>query len=327
MLTAIVQPYYVFSFREEIAIPIDSRSRLYDLLQKTQAARCLGCGTPTCSYPHMLDTPEGGGCPLGNRIPSWSALVVEGQWKLAVERLLDTNNFPEFTGRICPAPCEAACILAPTDGSVAIKSIELAIIEKGFQEGWVTPMLPKFRTGQRVAIVGSGPSGLAAAQSLNRVGYQVTVFERSDRIGGLLIYGIANMKLDKKKVVQRRVDLLAAEGIIFKTNVCVGQLVKLQSLLKEYDAVLLAVGTQRQVDLLIPGRQLEGVIQGLEFLVKSQKSLLDSDLTVGSIIGHFPNEALLSGRGDDDDDLQRTSSTVYLLNCRMIISLMRSADV
>lgn len=201
---------------------------------------------------------------------------------MALERLLDTNNFPEFTGRVCPAPCEDACFLTLKDQSVAIKSIELMIIEKGFQESWIQPAPPKFRSGMSVAIIGSGPSGLSAAQMLNRAGHCVSIYEKSDRIGGLLMYGIPNMKLDKK-VVQRRVDLLRAEGIQFKPKICVGENIKLTEMLDEYHAVLMAVGTQQQTELEIPGRHLEGVVQGLEFLKRSQKSLLDSDLSVSLI--------------------------------------------
>lgn len=260
---------------EEISLPVNTGSRLYSSLLKTQASRCMGCGTPSCSYPNA----EGGGCPLGNRIPTWNSLVVEGQWRLALERLLDTNNFPEFTGRVCPSPCEDSCVLTLRDSSVAVKSIELAIVERGFQEGWIQPNPPKFRTTFTVTIVGSGPSGLAAAQQLNRAGHSVTVYEKSDRIGGLLMYGIPNMKVDKK-VVQRRIDLLTAEGIRFRPNTNIGKDVMLNTLLTDFDAVLLAVGTQRQAELKLPGRELQGIVQGLDFLVKSQKSLLDSDLAV-----------------------------------------------
>lgn len=212
---------------------------------RVQAARCMECGVPFCqSNTH--------GCPLGNVIPKWNLLVFQNHWRQALSTLLQTNNFPEFTGRVCPAPCEAACVLGISEPSVTIKNIECSIIDHAFENGWIQPQIPTVRTGKRVAVVGSGPAGLACAQQLNKAGHSVTVFERNDRIGGLLQYGIPTMKLNKQ-VVQRRVDLLAAEGIVFKTNVNVGKDISAKELSEEYDAVVLCTGATWPRDLPLPG--------------------------------------------------------------------------
>ncbi|CEM18299.1 unnamed protein product [Vitrella brassicaformis CCMP3155] len=288
---------------EEITVPTNSRSRLYDQLLRTQAARCMDCGTPTCHYPN----PQGGGCPLGNRIPTWNALTYEGNWKQALERLLDTNNFPEFTGRICPAPCEESCVLGINEKSVAIKSIEVAIIDYAFSKGWIKPRPPKVRTYKQVAIIGSGPAGLAAAQQLNRAGHSVTVFERSDRVGGLLMYGIPNMKLDKTKIVQRRVDLLQAEGITFHTSVEIGKDKTLEELREEFDAVLLATGATASREFKINGWELEGIHQAMDFLHMSQKSLLDSDMQDSDYIDAQDKHVIVIGGGDTAVDCLGTA--------------------
>jgi len=221
----------------------------------TQGARCMDCGVPFCQ--------SGDGCPIYNLIPEWNDLVYRGQWREALDRLHKTNNFPEFTGRVCPAPCEGACVLGITDPPVTIKNIEMAIIDRGFAEGWVVANPPKSRTGKRVAIIGSGPSGLAAADQLNKAGHKVRVFERADRIGGLLMYGIPNMKLDKNDVVMRRVRLLEQEGIEFSPGTPVGDgangTLDARELLADYDAVLLATGATLPRDLPIPGRPLKGI--------------------------------------------------------------------
>ena len=211
---------------------------------KQQASRCMDCGIPFCQSKD--------GCPLGNIIPKWNDLVYQGNWKEALYQLLQTNNFPEFTGRVCPAPCEGSCVLGINAKPVTIKNIECAIIDHAFEQGWMQPELPKKRTGRRVAIIGSGPSGLAAAHQLNRVGHLVTVFERNNAIGGLLRYGIPSMKLSKE-VVQRRVDLMAREGVLFRTNIEVGKDLDAQQLFKEYDAILMTTGATWPRDLNIPG--------------------------------------------------------------------------
>ncbi|XP_044268260.1 glutamate synthase 1 [NADH], chloroplastic isoform X2 [Tribolium madens] len=233
---------------------------------RVQAARCMDCGVPFCqSNSH--------GCPLGNIIPKWNFLIFQNQWRQALNHLLQTNNFPEFTGRVCPAPCEGACVLGISEPSVTIKNIECAIIDHAFENGWITPQPPQFRTGKKVAVVGSGPSGLACAHQLNKGGHSVTVFERNDRIGGLLQYGIPTMKLSKN-VVQRRVDLLTAEGITFKTNINVGKDISAKELSEDYDAVVLCTGATWPRDLPLPGRQLGGIHFAMEFLESWQKKQL-----------------------------------------------------
>ncbi len=236
----------------------------------TQGARCMDCGVPFCQADD--------GCPIDNLIPEWNDLVYQGRWREALRRLERTNNFPEFTGRVCPAPCEGACVLGITDPAVTIKNIENAIVDRGFEEGWIVPGPPTSRTGKSVAIVGSGPAGLAAASQLNSVGHSVTVFEREDRIGGLLMYGIPNMKLDKRQVVDRRVDLMRAEGVEFVTGAHVGRNVDIADLRREHDAILLACGATRPRDLPIPGRALSGIHFAMDFLTEHTRALLDAEL-------------------------------------------------
>ncbi len=245
---------------------------------QTQGARCMDCGTPFC-HTGQLISGMAAGCPVNNLIPEWNDLVYKKQWREALERLHHTNNFPEFTGRVCPAPCEGSCVLGVIEPPVTIKSIENAIADKGWDEGWITPTPPAHRTGKKVAVIGSGPAGLACAAQLNSAGHLVTVFERSDRIGGLLMYGIPNMKLDKQAVVQRRVDLMAKEGIVFQTNTEVGVNYPAEKLLKEFDAVVLCTGATKPRDLPIPGRELKGVHFAMEFLHKNTKFLLDKGIT------------------------------------------------
>lgn len=225
-----------------------------------QSERCMDCGVPTCM----------GGCPIGNRIPEWNDLVYRGQWHTALRRLHATNNFPEFTGYTCPAPCEPACTLSINDEAVVIKDIERAIVDKGWEEGWIVPQPPLVRTGKRVAVVGSGPAGLAAAQQLNRAGHAVTVFERDDAVGGLMTYGIPDFKFEKYQV-QRRVAQLEAEGIDFRTRVEVGTDVTLETLRHDYDAVCLAIGAAAHRDLSLPGRQLDGVHYGMDYLTAENR--------------------------------------------------------
>ncbi len=267
-------------------------------LLREQGARCMDCGVPFCQ--------SATGCPIDNLIPEWNDMVYQGRWKEAVERLHKTNNFPEFTGRACPAPCEGACVLGITDPPVSIKNIENAIIDRAFAEGWVRANPPAKRTGKRVAIVGSGPAGLAAADQLNKVGHSVTVYERADRIGGLLMYGIPNMKLDKG-VVQRRLDLLAAEGVAFVTGADVGRNVDPKQLLAENDAILLSTGATKPRDLPIPGRQLKGVHFAMEFLGKNTKSLLDSAHSDKAFISARGKKVVVIGGGDTGTDCIGTS--------------------
>ena len=274
-------------------------TRLNEDELKYQTARCMDCGVPFCQ--------SDSGCPISNIIPKWNELVFQNQWKDALNRLLMTNNFPEFTGRVCPAPCEGACVLGINEDPVGIKSIECAIIDRGFEQGWMVPNPPDHRSGKKVAIVGSGPAGLASADQLNKAGHQVTVYERSDRVGGLLVYGIPNMKLSKS-VVQRRVDFMAKEGITFVTSCHVGDGdVTLDSLRKENDAVVIATGATVARDLPIPNRNLEGIHFAMEFLHKNTKSLLDSELEDGAYISAKGKNVVVIGGGDTGNDCIGTS--------------------
>jgi NAD(P)H-dependent glutamate synthase small subunit len=291
----------------------DAEARLLDFREiytahdvdrlQTQGARCMDCGVPFCQSTE--------GCPIHNLIPEWNDLVYRGQWRDALDRLHKTNNFPEFTGRVCPAPCEGACVLGITDPAVTIKNIEMAIIDRGFEEGWVQPSPPAKRTGKRVAIVGSGPAGLSAADQLNKAGHMVTVYERADRIGGLLMYGIPNMKLDKAGVVDRRIDLLREEGVTFVTNAHIGDgsngTQSARPLYDENDAVLLATGATVPRDLPIPGRELNGVHFAMEFLTANTKSLLDSNLENGCYISAKDKHVIVIGGGDTGTDCIGTS--------------------
>lgn len=269
----------------------------------TQGARCMDCGVPFCQSED--------GCPIHNLIPEWNDLVYQGQWREALDRLHKTNNFPEFTGRVCPAPCEGSCVLGITDPAVTIKNIEMAIIDRGFAEGWVKPQPPETRTGKKIAIVGSGPAGLAAADQLNKAGHNVTVYERADRVGGLLMYGIPNMKLAKQEVVQRRVDLLADAGVSFVTNTAVGDGTSdsrsVAELNAENDAVLLSTGATVPRDLPIPGREFKGVHYAMEFLTANTKSLLDSNLKDGHYINAKGKNVVVIGGGDTGTDCIGTS--------------------
>jgi len=269
---------------------------------KTQGARCMDCGVPFCQSDN--------GCPVDNLIPEWNHLVYTDKWKTALNRLHKTNNFPEFTGRVCPVPCQGACVLGLTNPAVTIKNIENAIIDRGFDENWVEAKPPEKRTGKKVAVIGSGPAGLAAAAQVNKVGHDVTVYERADRIGGLLMYGIPNMKLGKD-IVDRRVDLLKAEGINFVTNADVGgegkNAVDVKTLQSENDALLFATGATKPRDLEVPGRELNGVHFAMEFLTANTKSLLDSDLSDGNFINAKDKNVIVIGGGDTGTDCIGTS--------------------
>ena len=277
----------------------------------TQASRCMDCGVPFCQSPDLNPVSARSGCPIHNLIPEWNDLVYSGQWRDALDRLHETNNFPEFTGRVCPAPCEGSCVLGITDPAVTIKNIEMAIIDHGFAKGWVIPIVPPTRTGKKVAIIGSGPAGLAAAAQLNKIGHRVTVYERADRIGGLLMYGIPNMKLDKNEVVERRVDILRQEGIEFVVNADMGDgedgTLSVTETLAEVDALLLATGATVPRDLPIPGRKLDGVHFAMDFLTKNTKSLLDSNLEDGNYISAKDKDVIVIGGGDTGTDCLGTS--------------------
>jgi len=305
-----------FQRLEEGYLPVQDRLKNYkefvigldDAQAKTQAARCMDCGTPFCNN----------GCPVNNIIPDFNELVFQQDWKQALEVLHSTNNFPEFTGRICPAPCEAACTLNVNDDPVGIKSIEHAIIDRGWQEQWVVPEISKEKTGKRVAIVGSGPAGMAAAQQLARVGHAVTVFEKNDRVGGLLRYGIPDFKMEKFHI-DRRVAQMEAEGVVFKTSVLVSELPKdlkvtnwaretisPQALMQDFDAVILTGGAEQPRDLPVPGRELNGIHYAMEFLPQQNK--LNAGDTITKQIRADGKHVIVIGGGDTGSDCVGTSN-------------------
>jgi glutamate synthase (NADPH/NADH) small chain len=273
---------------------------------RRQGARCMDCGVPFC-HTGIMVAGVTSGCPINNLIPEWNDAVYRGKWREALDLLHKTNNFPEFTGRVCPAPCEGSCVLGINEPPVTIKNIENAIIERGFAEGWVVPNPPARRTGKKVAVVGSGPAGLACADQLNTVGHQVTVYERADRLGGLLMYGIPNMKLEKIDVVERRVNILRQEGIEFVTNAEVGSNVPVATLQQEFDAIVLCGGATKPRDLSIEGRELQGVHFAMEFLQANTKSLLDSQLQDQRYISAKGQKVVVIGGGDTGTDCVATS--------------------
>ncbi len=270
---------------------------------RTQAARCMDCGTPFCHTGITINR-MASGCPINNLIPEWNDLIYRGLWREALERLHKTNNFPEFTGRVCPAPCEGSCVLGIHNPPVTIKNIEYSIIEKGWEEGWVKPEPPQKRTGKKVAVVGSGPAGLCAAAQLNKAGHWVTVFERADRPGGLLMYGIPNMKLDKKEIVLRRIELLEQEGVKFICNTEIGKDLPAEQLLKEYDSVILCTGATKPRDLPIEGRSLKGIHFAMEFLTENTQALLNQRDPRISAQG---KDVVIIGGGDTGTDCVGTS--------------------
>ncbi len=263
---------------------------------KAQGARCMNCAVPFCHT----------GCPLGNIIPDWNDLVYKGRWKEALSSLHSTNNFPEFTGRICPAPCEVSCVLAINEDPVTIEYIEKAIADRGFQEGWIKPEPPKDRTGQRVAVVGSGPAGLAAAQQLNRAGHRVTVFERANYIGGLLSLGIPDFKLDKA-IVQRRVDLMAEEGIEFKTGAHVGVNLPVDEIRQNFDAICLAGGSTQARELDVPGRDLKGIHLAMDYLPQQNKIIAGEQIDPAERITAEGKRVVILGGGDTGADCLGTA--------------------
>ncbi|MBX9608793.1 MAG: glutamate synthase subunit beta [Gammaproteobacteria bacterium] len=262
----------------------------------TQAARCMDCGIPFCHQ----------GCPLGNLIPDWNDLVYRDRWQDAIERLHATNNFPEFTGTLCPAPCEGSCVLGVNDDPVTIKAVELAIIDRAFEEGWVQPQPPSTETGKRVAVVGSGPAGLAAAQQLRRAGHQVTVYERADRIGGLLRYGIPEFKMEKR-VLDRRLDQMRAEGVVFHAGINVGVDLEIAELRSQFDAVVLTGGATVARDLPVPGRELGGIHQAMEFLTLQNRRCEGDDIPDSEFISAEGKHVVIIGGGDTGADCLGTS--------------------
>jgi glutamate synthase (NADPH/NADH) small chain len=272
---------------------------------RQQAARCMDCGVPFCHTGKLLSG-MASGCPVNNLIPEWNDLVYRGLWREALERLHLTNNFPEFTGRVCPAPCEGSCVLGINAPPVAIKTIECAIIDRGWEEGWVVPEQPKVRTGKKVAVIGSGPAGLAAAAQLNKAGHWVTVLERADRPGGLLMYGIPNMKLDKREVVERRLKLMEQEGIKFICNATVGENVEAQLLLRDFDAIVICTGATQPRDLQVPGRELQGVYFAMEYLSASTSAVLKGNADDTPIHARGKDVVVIGG-GDTGTDCVATA--------------------
>lgn len=286
------------NFKEfHVALPLEK--------QRIQGARCMACGVPFCQYGQIIGG-MASGCPLNNLVPEWNDLIYHGKWELAYRRLAKTNCFPEFTSRVCPALCEAACTCNLNGEAVATKENEHAIIEYAFAQGLIAPHPPKVRTGKKVAVVGSGPSGLAAAMQLNSRGHKVTVFERRDRIGGLLRYGIPNMKLDKS-VIDRRIAIMEAEGVEFVTNANVGGDIKASRLLKEYDRVVLACGASNPRDINVPGRDASGIYFAVDFLTSVTKSLLDSNFADHKFIPAKGKKVMVIGGGDTGNDCVGTS--------------------
>ena len=263
---------------------------------RTQGARCMDCGIPFCHT----------GCPLNNIIPDWNDLVYRGRWQEALQVLHSTNNFPEFTGRVCPAPCETACVLGINSDPVTIKQIEKAIADRGFAEGWIRPQLPAVRTGKKVAVIGSGPAGLAAAQQLARAGHTVTVFEKADRVGGLLRYGIPDFKMEKH-LIDRRVEQMEQEGVTFRTGVNAGFDVHGSELLRDYDAILIAIGSTIPRDLPVPGRELQGIHFAMEFLPQQNRRVAGLPVNPETSITATGKQVVIIGGGDTGSDCLGTS--------------------
>ena len=307
------KPTGFLEFLRELPIDRSAQKRIHDwnefhehMDQKTlqqQGARCMDCGIPFC-HSGTLISGMASGCPINNLIPEWNDLVYRGLWKEALDRLHKTNNFPEFTGRVCPAPCEGSCVLGINAPPVTIKNIECTIIDHAWEEGWVKPEPPKKRTGKKVAVIGSGPAGLCAAAQLNKAGHWVTVYERADRPGGLLMYGIPNMKLDKTKVVLRRIKQMEKEGIAFRCSCEVGKDITSSELMGEFDAIVLCTGATKPRDLPIEGRSLKGIHFAMEFLHGNTKSLLDQ---LDPSISAADKEVIIIGGGDTGTDCVGTS--------------------
>ncbi|MBR1862501.1 MAG: glutamate synthase subunit beta [Ruminococcus sp.] len=297
-----------FDRQESYAESVRERIKNYDEFhipltlekQREQAARCMECGVPFCQSGMNI----GGmisGCPLNNLIPEWNDLVYKGSYEKAYKRLRKTNNFPEFTSRVCPALCEKACTCGAIGDAVTVRSNEYAIVETAYEQGFVKPDPPKVRTGKTIAIVGSGPSGLAAADQLNRRGHSVTVYERADRPGGLLMYGIPNMKLEKN-IIERRIEIMKAEGVDFVTGADVGKSIKASKLMKEYDRVILACGSCEPRDIKVKGREAKGIYFAVDFLTSTTRSLLDNDLEEGTFISVKGKNVIVIGGGDTGND-------------------------
>lgn len=275
--------------------------------RQLQASRCMDCGIPFCQW----------GCPLGNKMPEWQDYIYKGNWRLAAEVLMQTNDFPEFTGRICPAPCEKTCVLSLHKAPVTIRENEASALEHAFQEGYIKPFIPKVRTGKKVAVIGSGPSGLAVANQLNRMGHEVTVYEKNSRIGGLLRFGIPDFKLNKN-IIDRRLDLMEAEGVKFVTNAEVGIDIKGKDLVKGNDAICVAIGSQVPRDLPVEGRELKGVYYAMEYLTMENKLVAKEDVPADKIINTKGKNVLVIGGGDTGSDCIGTANRQKAANILQI---------
>ena len=294
-----------FSPKERIKNFNEFHTPLSEEKQRQQASRCMDCGVPFCQAGMMLGR-AASGCPLNNLVPEWNDMLYNGNWEQAYNRLHKTNNFPEFTSRVCPALCEAACTCNLNGDAVSSKANEYSIIEKAYEEGYAAANVPQVRTGKKIAIIGSGPSGLAAADQLNQRGHEVTVFERHDRVGGLLMYGIPNMKLEKQ-YVERKVNIMKEEGVTFVTNADIGKDVKAAKILKDFDRVILACGASNPRDIKVPGREAKGIYFAVDFLTSTTKSLLDTGLKEGTFISAKGKKVMVIGGGDTGNDCVGTS--------------------
>ena len=294
-----------FSVKERITNYNEFHEPLSKADQATQGARCMDCGVPFCQSGMQIGSGFSG-CPLNNLIPEWNDLIFRGGWDKAYHRLKATNNFPEFTSRVCPALCEKACTCGANGDAVTVRANEYGIIENAYEEGLADAKMPKTRTGKKIAVIGSGPSGLAAADQLNQRGHSVTVFERSDRVGGLLMYGIPNMKLEKH-IIDRKVEIMKQEGVEFKTGINVGKDISAADILKEYDRVILACGASNPRDIKVSGRESKGIYFAVDFLKSTTKALLDNDLQDGTYISAKGKNVMVIGGGDTGNDCVGTS--------------------